>query len=361
MKKLDLYILKKLLGAFFFVVIGLVIIICVIDFTEKNDDFMKNEVPAGLIFNYYLTFFPFFAVLLTPITSFIATVLVTAKLAAQTEIVAILASGTSFLRLMYPYMMAAGIIGGLSFYLNGFVLPDANKYRISFELEYLEKPFYYSDRNIHIKIGPEEYVYIDRYNNQRDIGYTVTLERIEDEILTEKITAKRMQWDTTSNKWSLYHWQKRVIFADKEVITSGNTRETLDTLLALSPADFQNSERRQETLTLPELYKYIELQKSRGADDVQVYIIEKYIRFMQPFSVLILCAIALIVSAKKSRRGTGFQIALGFFIAFVFILCFIMAKAIAEAGSIEPPILAVWMPNIIFAIIGVILYRNVPK
>ncbi len=227
MKKLDLYILKKLLSAFFFVVIGLVVIICVIDFTEKNDDFMKNEVPGGLIFNYYLTFFPFFAVLLTPITSFIATVFVTAKLAAQTEIVAILASGISFRRLMYPYMMAAVIIGGLSFYLNGFVLPDANKYRISFELEYLEKPFYYSDRNIHIKIGPEEYVYIDRYNNQRDIGYTVTLERIDDEILKEKITAKRMQWDTASNKWSLYHWQKREIFPDKEVITSGNSRETL--------------------------------------------------------------------------------------------------------------------------------------
>ena len=361
MKKLDLYILKKLLGAFFFVVIGLVVIICVIDFTEKNDDFMKNEVPAGLIFNYYLTFFPFFAVLLTPITSFIATVLVTAKLAAQTEIVAILASGISFKRLMYPYMMAAVIIGGLSFYLNGFVLPDANKYRISFELEYLEKPFYYSDRNIHIKIGPEEYVYIDRYNNQRDIGYTVTLERIDGEILKEKITAKRMQWDTTSNKWSLYQWQKREIFADREVLTSGNSRETLDTLLALSPADFKNSERRQETLTLPELYKYIELQQSRGADDVQVYIIEKYIRFMQPFSVLILCAIALIVSARKNRRGTGFQIALGFLIAFVFILCFILAKAIAEAGSIEPPILAVWMPNIVFALLGVVLYRNVPR
>jgi lipopolysaccharide export system permease protein len=361
MKKLDLYILKKLLAAFFFVVIGLVIIICVIDFTEKNDDFMKNEVPAGLIFTYYLTFFPFFAVLLTPITSFIATVFVTAKLAEQTEIVAILASGVSFKRLMYPYMLAATIIGGLSFYLNGFVLPNANKYRISFELEYIESPFYYSDRNIHIKIGSEEYIYIDRYNNQRDIGYSVTLERISDEILIEKITAKRIEWDTATTKWKMYNWQKREILPDREIITSGDARGTLDTLLALSPGDFQNSERRQETLTLPELYKHIALQQSRGADDVKIYIIEKYIRYMQPFSVLILCAIALIVSARKNRRGTGFQIALGFLIAFIFILFFILAKAIAEAGSIQPPVLAVWMPNIVFAIVGVILYRNVPR
>ncbi|MEP0369207.1 MAG: LptF/LptG family permease [Cyclobacteriaceae bacterium] len=361
MKKLDWYILKKLLTTFLFVVMGLVVIICVIDFTEKNDDFMKNEVPANLIFNYYMTFFPFFAVLLTPITSFIATVFVTAKLASQTEIVAILASGISFRRLMLPYLMAAALIGAMSFYLNGYVLPNANKFRISFELEYIDKPFYYSDRNIHIKIGTNDYIYINRYNNQRDIGYEVTLEHIDEEDLIEKITAKRMQWDTATLKWKFYQWQKREILEDKEIITEGKRRETLDTLLALSPSDFQNSENRQVTLTMPELYDYIALQKSRGADDVQVYVIEKYIRYMQPWSVIILVLIALIVSARKNRRGTGFQIALGFFIAFVFIIFFILSKAIAEAGSIKPPLLAIWIPNIIFAAVGVFMYRAVPR
>ncbi|WP_258105583.1 LptF/LptG family permease [Marinoscillum sp. MHG1-6] len=360
-KKLDWYILKKLIVTFLFVVIGLVVIICVIDFTEKNDDFMKNEVPGNLIFRYYMTFFPFFAVLLTPITSFIATVFVTAKLASNTEIVAILASGISFRRLMVPYLMAATLIAGMSFYLNGFVLPDANKFRITFELDYIEKPFYYNDNDIHIKIGQTDYIYIDRYNNQRDIGYIVTLEKIENNQLVEKITAKRMQYDTATEKWQFFQWQKRQILDDTEIITEAERRETLDTTLALSPADFKNSERRQETLTFPELYDYIELQKSRGADDVQVYVIEKYIRYMQPFAVIILCLIALIVSARKNRRGTGFQIAIGFFIAFVFIIFFILAKAIAEAGSIQPPFLAVWIPNIVFTIVGVFMYRTVPR
>lgn len=361
MKKLDWYILKKLLTTFLFVVIGLVIIICVIDFTEKNDDFMKNEVAGGLILNYYLTFFPFFAVLLTPITSFIATVFVTSKLASQTEIVAILASGISFRRLMVPYLVAAGIIGAMSFYLNGYVLPDANKFRISFELEYTESPFYYSDRDIHIKIGKNDFIYIDHYNNNRDVGRTVTLEHIEEGLLKEKISAKQMRWDTATHKWKLYQWQKREILDDGEVISEAEARETMDTTLALSPADFENSESRQVTLTMPELYDYIALQKSRGADDVQVYVIEKYIRYMQPFSVFILVIIALIVSARKSRRGTGFQIALGFLIAFIFIIFFILSKAIAEAGSINPPLLAIWLPNIVFSIVGVFMYRTVPR
>ncbi|MEQ9230352.1 MAG: LptF/LptG family permease, partial [Cyclobacteriaceae bacterium] len=86
----------------------------------------------------------------------------------------------------------------------------------------------------------------------------------------------------------------------------------------------------------------------------------KYIRFMQPFTVIILMLIALIVSARKSRRGTGFQIALGFAIAFVFIILFVFAQAIAAAGTMSP-ILAIWMPNIVFSTIGVIMYNTVPR
>lgn len=361
MKKLDLYILRKLLTTFVFVVLILVVIICVIDFTEKNDDFIKNEVSRDLIARYYLTFFPFFAVLLTPITSFIAVVFVTSKMAAQTEVIAILASGVSFRRMMFPYLIAAIIIGAMSFYLIGYVLPNANKFRIGFELEYLEKPYYFSDRNIHFKIGEHDYIYMDRYNNQRDIGYTVTLEKIEGEELKEKIIAKRIEWDTTTNKWSLVSWQKRIIHEDREEIIEPDKGEYIDTLLALSPSDFKNKERLQETLTLPALSDYIDLQISRGADDVQIYIIERYIRYMQPFTVLVLSFIGVIVSARKSRRGTGYQIALGFLIAFIFIILYTFSRALAEAGSIEPPFLAIWMPNIVFTIVGLILYRTVPR
>ena len=338
----------------------LVLIICVIDFTEKNDDFIQNNVSRAQIVKYYLTLFPYFATLLTPITAFIAVVFVTAKLASKTEIVAILASGISFRRLLLPYFIGSVLIAAMSFVFMGYVIPDANKFRIGFELNYLKKPFFYSDRNIHLKIADNDYIYIDRYNNQRDIGYTVTLEKIIDEELVDKITAKRIHWDTASNKWSLKNWQRRQILDDEEIITDGGATKDIDTLLNMSPADFQNKERHHETLTLTELNDYIALQKSRGADDVQFYEIEIYIRYMQPFGVIILCFIGVIVSARKSRRGTGFQIALGFLIAFIFILFFFLARAVAEAGSMDP-VIAVWIPNIIFTIVGVLLYNTVPR
>ena len=357
MKKLDRYIIRQLLTTFVFVVVILVLIICVIDYTDKNDQFIKNEISGELIKRYYLSFAPYFAALLTPITAFIATILVTAKLASQTEIIAILASGVSFRRLMFPYLVAGVLIASLSFYLNGYVIPDANKFRVEFELTYIKKPYQNLDRDIHFKIGPNDYVYLNRYNNYRDVGYTVTLERFENYEMKEKINASRIQWDSTQQKWQLLDWEKRTMLERGELIEEG---KSLDTLLNLRPADFENKQKLETTLTMPELQDYIDLQVSRGADDVMIYRVERYIRYMQPFTVIILSFIALIVAARKSRRGTGFQIALGFFIAFVFIIFFVFAQAIAAAGTMDP-LLAIWLPNIIFAGVGVVLYNTIPR
>jgi lipopolysaccharide export system permease protein len=356
-KKIDSYIIKQLLTTFVFVVVILVLIICVIDYTDKNDQFIKHEISGELIRQYYMSFAPYFAALLTPITAFIATILVTAKLAAQTEIIAILASGVSFKRLMLPYFVAALLIASLSFVLNGYVIPEANKFRVEFEMTYIKKPYQNLDRDIHFKIGQNDYVYLNRYNNYRDVGYTVTLERFENYELKEKINASRIQWDSTKRTWQLLDWEKRTVQEKGELIESG---KSLDTLLNLRPADFENKQKLETTLTMPELQDYIDLQISRGADDVMIYRVERYIRFMQPFTVIILSFIAVIVAARKSRRGTGFQIALGFFIAFVFIIFFVFAQAIAAAGTMDP-LLAIWLPNIVFGGVGIILYHTIPR
>jgi lipopolysaccharide export system permease protein len=356
-KKLDLYIIKKLLSTFVFVVVILVLIICVIDYTDKNDQFIKNEIPGKTIWKYYMSFAPYFGALLTPITAFIASVFVTAKMAAQTEIIAILSSGVSFRRIMLPYFIAGLIIASLSFYLNGWVIPDANKFRVEFEMTYIKKPYQNLDRDIHFKIGTNDYVYLNRYNNHRHVGYTVTLERFDGLEMIEKINAQRIQWDSTKRKWQLLDWQKRTLMDSHELIEQG---KVMDTVLNMRPSDFENKSKLETTLTMPELQDYIDLQMSRGADDVMVYRIERYIRYMQPFTVFILSFIALIVAARKSRRGTGFQIALGFFIAFVFIIFFVFAQAIAAAGTMNP-MLAIWLPNICFACVGVILYNTIPR
>lgn len=357
MKLIDQYILKKFLKTFVFVVIILVLVICVIDFTEKNDNYIKYDVSGKLIFRYYLTFIPFVIGLLTPITVFIATVFVTSNMAVRTEIIAILSSGVSFRRMMFPYLIGATFISIASFFLNSYVIPDSNKFRINFELNYLGKPFSNRDKHIHFKVGENRYIYMEKYNVNQDEGRNVTLEEIKDNKLVQKLSANKIKWNEDSAVWTFVDYDIRIFDAMEEQIMKG---EELDSVINMSPSDFDNKDRFFETLTMNELEDHITLLTSRGADDVGIYKIEKYIRIMQPFTVLILTFIGIIVSARKSRGGTGFQIALGFLIAFLFIIVFIFSRAIAEAQTMHP-ILAVWIPNIGFSIVGLIMYFTVPR
>ena len=357
MKLLDKYIIKKLLSTFIFVVLIILAIVVVIDYTEKNDDFMEHNLKLIDILPYYGAFIPWIANLITPITIFIATVFVTSRLAGHTEIIAMLAGGMSFRRFMRPYFIGASIIAVASFFLNSFIIPEANKTRIAFEAAYIQKPFYYSDRDIHIKIAPETYAYMESYNNQRDVGYRFTLEKITNQELKAKLSARRIEWDSAKASWTIKDWELREIEGFKEFVSSG---KDMDTVLNISPDDFESDKGLQETLTMTELNSYIGLLKERGADNVKVYLIERYIRYMSPFAAIILVFIGVVVSSRKTRGGTGFQIALGFVIAFVFIIFFIMSKAIAENSTMNP-ILAVWIPNIVFSCIGLILYKFTPR
>ncbi len=334
-----------------------VLIVTIIDFTEKNDFYIKHQLSKAEILAYYIDFVPFIVNLLTPITVFIATVFVSSRLAMHTEIIAMLGSGMSFRRIMVPYLIGATIIAGMNFYLNGWVIPKSNKDRVAFEVKYLRNPFHYDGRNIHIKIAPDLYLYMESYNNRSNVGYKFGLDKIVDGELKEKMTALSLRWNEETQKWKILNWTLRKFDGQKEIVTQG---EKMDTTLAILPKDFESDFSLQETFTLNELYQYIEELEHRGSDNIRTYEVEKYIRFMSPFTVLVLVFIGLTVSSKKTRGGTGFQIALGFVIAFIFIIFFIMSKSVAESGNMLPWI-AVWIPNIIFTGVGLFLYRFVPR
>jgi lipopolysaccharide export system permease protein len=359
MKILDKFIIKKFLVTFLFVVLVLCSVICVIDFTEKNDDFIKTQPGIrAIIFDYYLNYIPYLANMISPITVFIATVFVTARMAARTEIIAILSSGVSFVRMLVPYLMGAMCIGVATFFLTGWIIPNANKERVAFEIKYIKNKFYFDGRNVHIKVGPESFAYIESYNNTVHTGYQFTLETIKGQTLTKKVKADKIIWQADKNAWKLENCVVRGWDANgKEYLANV---PQIDTVINLYPKDFESQHHLYETFTNPELDEYIAEAKSRGADDIEIYVIEKYLRFTYPFAILILTMIGVILSARKSREGAGFQIALGFLLAFIYIIFFIMSRSIAQTGAM-PPLLATWLPNLVFATIGVFLYKTVPR
>lgn len=358
MKLLDKYILKKFLTTFFFTVLLCVLVICVIDFTEKNDDFIKHNVGfKSILFDYYFNLIPFYVNMLSPITVFIATVFVTAKLAAHTEIVAILSSGISFKRLLVPYIAGAALIGGVIFGLIGWVIPNANKTRVAFEIKYIKNPFNYDARNIHIKIGPDTYVYMENYNNTANVGYKFSIEKMQGTELKSKLTSNVISWNPEKKKWRIDDYMLRTFNGEKETLSYG---KAVDTTLNLLPKDFASTFRLAETFTIPELNRFIKEKQDRGADDTEIYLIEKYERFSYPFAIAVLTIIGVILSARKARGGVGFQIALGFALAFLFIIFVIMSRSLAQVGDLDP-MLSAWVPIMVFAVIGALLYKTVPR
>jgi len=358
LKKIDWYILKQFLYTFFYVVIILCFVIAVIDYAEKNDKFIKHNLSFEEIRNYYFSFIPFIASLITPITAFVATVYVTANLSIRSEIIALLSSGFSLKRIMLPYLYGGIIIAIMSFLLNGWILPKANKSRVNFEVSYIKNPYYFSKNNVHFKISDETYLYLERYDNNLEVGNNVSIEKFTNNLLKERLIGRQLVWDSEDKIWEIKSWQLRILNGDgNEEITSGLQ---LDTALLINPSDFDNNYKLNETLTLTELNKYIDLLKLRGSDSVVLYEIEKYIRYTQPFTILILILIGVIVSSRKSRQGTGILITLGFLFAFSFIIFFVMSRAFAENGSLNP-LFAIWIPNLVFILIGIIMYRIIPR
>jgi lipopolysaccharide export system permease protein len=379
LKLIDRYILKRFLVTFFFVVLILLAVITVIDLTEKIDKYNKANLTGLEILGYYLDFIPWIGALLMPITIFIATVYVCSRMAAHTEIIAILSTGVSFRRLLLPYFVGAGIVALLSFALNGWIIPEASKSRLAFELQYLKSKYYFDKRNIHMQVAKDTYMYLQSYNNSSNTGYHFTMEKFEDNHLVEKLTAARIEWDSTKVKWRLRDWKiKRVdaVFDSSKLSRPDGPAMTVankapvddpalhgtekDTSLVINPKEFENDYRKYDGMTMGELDNYISTLKSRGSTGVEAYEVEKQARYASPFSIFILVFMGVIVSARKSRGGTGLQIALGFALSFVFLILFVLFRSLADAGDM-PPRLSVWIPNIMFGVISLVMYKTVPR
>ncbi|WP_026235661.1 LptF/LptG family permease [Echinicola pacifica] len=357
MKILDKLIIKDFLKTYFFVVLMLILIVLVLDFTEKNDAFIRNEVPSGEILKYMFNYGLYLNNLLTPITVFISVIFITSRMAGRTEIVAILSSGISFIRMLRPFLMGAAMIAIASFLLNGWVLPGATASLYKFKMEYLDDDAQFNYQNLHVKVAPDVYAYISKYYTGPKTGYSFTLEHITEGRLISKLTADRITWDTTTNAWKVKNWKIRKLQDMGEDFSVG---EEMDTVLSITPNDFDLPPNHHETLILPELSKQIKVLEERGADNVSFYKIERYVRFMSPFAAIILTFIGVIVSSKKTRGGSGFKIALGFMLAFVYIILFLLSRTFAEAGTTYP-IFAIWLPNIIFALTGLVMYKTIPR
>ncbi len=359
MKKIDFYILKKFLGTFFFAIVLIISISVVFDITEKIDDFIEKGAPLDAIaFDYYKNFIPYFTNLFTPLFVFIAVIFFTSKMAYNSEIIAILSSGVSFRRMMYPYFLGALVIAIFSFWLGGYIIPPANKVRLMFENRYINNRRETGMKNIHMQIEPGVFIYMASYYSYNDRGDYFSLEKFEGKTLKLKLSARSINYDTVTGGWKLRNYISREIYDDDhQRITSG---KVMDTVIAIKPSDFKEERHYYEMMNNDQLNDYIEEQQRRGVGNVEAFVIEKYRRTANPFAAFILTLIGVSLASRKVRGGMGLHIGIGISLSFAYIMFMTISTTFAVNGNMSP-LLAVWLPNIVFAMIGVVLYYRAPK
>jgi lipopolysaccharide export system permease protein len=360
-KIIDVYIMKKFLGTFIFSLALIMTIAVVFDIAEKIDDFMEKEAPLrAIIFDYYFNFVPYFAILFSPLFVFISVIFFTSRMAVNTEIIAILNSGMSFRRMMWPYFLSAFVIALFTFVLTNFVIPHSNSVRIDFEDRY-----YRNSRirtgivyNFHRQVYPKVYMFMGNYKPESQTGINFTLEKFDDKgRLVSKLVAARVTWDTTKRKWTVWTYFIRDIKDDEETITKGLR---IDTALTVKPADFARDPEFVGTMTYHELNDYIDLLRLQGSDELKLFLLEKHRRFSNPFAVFILTLIGVSLSSQKVRGGIGMQIGIGLVLSFSYILFMQFASQFSLKGNLDP-MLSQWIPNIVYSIIALFLYRIAPK
>ena len=358
---LDWYIIKKFIGTYIYAILLIISIAIVFDFNENLSKFTQYHAPwRAIIFDYYANFIPYYSNLFSPLFVFIAVIFFTSKLAGNSEIIAMLAAGVSIKRLMRPYMLSCVVIAGLTFYLNSFVIPHGTVIRQNFETLYRNSKKNTSAENVQLFVAKNTTAYIQNYDDQYKRGYGFSLVKIKNKKIISHLTAMEIQYDTIADSkyhWKLSNWKIRTLKGLKEHIQSGATK---DTVLLMEPTDLVYSKGQQETFTSPELLDYISKQTSRGSGNVVQYEVEFHKRIAMSFSSFILTIIGLTLSSRKRKGGMGLSLGIGLALSFSYIMLQTVSATFAIQDN-TPPMLAAWIPNIIFAIVAYFCYRHAPS
>ena len=359
--RIDRYIITKFLSTYIFLIAIIISIAVIFDFNERIDKFTQSHVPMEkVIFDYYLNFIPYFSNLFSPLFVFIAVIFFTSKLADNSEIIAMKAAGMSFKRLLRPYMVSAAIIAVTTFVLGAYVIPKGNIARVNFENAYIKKKKATSVDNVQMQVDTGVVAYITHFDNKTKSGYGFSLDKFVDKKLVSHLTAQPIQYDTLSDRrysWTLRMYRIRTQVGMREKIESGNK---LDTIIMMEPSDFLYTNKQQETMTLPQLDEFIDKQTLRGAAGVSTFEVEYHKRYAMPFAAFILTIIGVSLSCEKRKGGMGASIGVGLALSFSYILFQTISSTFATNAG-WPPMLSVWLPNIVFAIIAFILYRKTPQ
>ncbi|WP_202406028.1 LptF/LptG family permease [Hufsiella ginkgonis] len=355
---IDWYIIKKYLGTFAFTMAIFTVVIVIFDVSEKLDDFLKHHAPlSSIVTQYYAGLIPFYLNMLSPLINFIAVIFFTAKMADQTEIVPILSSGVTFNRFLYPYFISSLVIFLVTLFFNIYVIPRTNRWKVDFENVYINPNPDNTKRETHMQLDKNTYVYVESFDNNRKVGYRFTMEKFKGDEMKERLMADQVAWDSLKHVWKLSTYTIRKIDGLHEKMSNGAAK---DTVLDMRPGDFEAYDNIFQAMTMKELNDRMNKEKLRGTGLMVNMELEKYKRFVYPLSAFVLTLMGVALSSRKVRGGIGLPLGIGIFLSFAYILSIQFTTMFSLKGGLSP-LIAVFIPNILFGALGTYLIKQAPK
>lgn len=361
MLTLDRYIIKKYLSTFFFTALLFSIIAVTIDFSEHIEKFLDSKVSRReIVMDYYLNFIPHINGLLWPIFSLIAVIFFTSRMARNTEVVAMLNAGMSYYRFLRPFIISASILAVIYLLGNHFLFPNGNKRKLAFENTYIfPGNIRVKSNNIHLFIGPETKVFISNYHKHDSTGTGFRLEKYDDLHLVYLLKARAFEFIDSTKQWRLRDYEVRRWEDGKEYFTSARNM-SFDTTLALYPSDFVYFINDKEQMTSKELLQFIRYEKERGVGISKVMESEYHRRWAEPFTIIILTLIGVSIASRKQRGGMGIHLAMGAGLGAFYV--FLSKFALTFSTNLGmPPVVAMWLPNVLFSGLAYRLIRKAQK
>jgi len=362
-KLLDRYILKKFLGTFIFTMLVITIIAVVIDTSEKADDFVRSGLNAKqLIMLYYIGFIPFIMSMIYPLMVFIAVIYFTSKMAGRSEMIAILAGGVRFNRMLRPYVIGSVFLSLIFWLASQYFIPKANEIRTDFQAVYVDRNSSYNgdpykNSNFYLRVDPVTFVGFRYYDTLNKVATNFFLQKLKGNKVTYNIRAESVRWDAAKKDWKLTSVVERTIDGVHETL---KRQDSLHMNLNVQPKELRRDDYLKDKLTTPELHQFIHMEELRGSEGLNTYKVELYHRDATPFSVIIMAIIGAIIACRKIRGGSGLHLAVGIVLAAIFVVMDKFSVTFSTKGEM-PPILAAWLPNIIFSGVACGLYIKTPK
>jgi len=362
-KLIDRYILKKFLGTFIFTMLVITIIAVVIDTSEKADDFVRSGLNAQqLIMLYYIGFIPFIMSMIYPLMVFIAVIYFTSKMAGRSEMIAILAGGVRFNRMLRPYVIGSVFLALIFWLASQYFIPKANEIRTDFQAVYVDRNSSYNgdpykNSNFYLRVDPVTFVGFRYYDTLNKVATNFFLQKLKGNKVTYNIRAESVRWDAAKKDWKLTSVVERTIDGVHETL---KREDSLHVNLNVQPKELRRDDYLKDKLTTPELHQFIHMEEVRGSEGLNTFKVELYHRDATPFSVILMALIGAIIASRKIRGGSGVHLAVGIVLAAIFVVMDKFAVTFSTKGDV-PPMLAAWLPNIIFSGVACVLYVRTPK